>query len=253
MHPILFEIGSLPIRSYGVLLATAFLASIALGRRDAPRIGVAPDDMTDLGFWIILSAIVGARVFYVVFYSWDAFRTNPLVFFQVWNGGLVYYGGLLGAMTGSALFLRVRRLPLLGVMDLAAPAIAFGQGIGRLGCFLNGCCYGAVCTLPIGVTFPPPAPDHPVHPTQLYEAIAQFTWALLLWSVRTRVRRPGGMISLYLVSYAVTRFLLEYVRGDGNPVYGLGLTLSQWVSVLVVAGVGILWAVRGRSTAPTDT
>ena len=240
MHPILFELGSFPIRSYGVMLAFAFLAGIALARRDAPRVGVDPDAISDLGFWVILSAVVGSRLFYVLFYNWDAVVHDPLEFFRVWHGGLVFYGGLIGAVATSAVFLRIRRLPVLGVMDLAAPAIALGQGLGRLGCFLNGCCYGVVCELPIGVTFQPPAPPHPVHPTQLYESAAQFLWAAVLWRLRTRLPHPGAMISLYVVTYGLTRFLVEFVRGDGNPQYGL-FTLSQWVSVLAVGAVGLVW------------
>lgn len=239
MHPILFEIGGFPIRSYGVLVAAAFLAGIALARRDAPRIGVDPEAVADLGVWVILSAIAGSRLCYVLFYQWDAFAANPLIFFRVWEGGLVFYGGLAGAIAASVVFLTRRGLPVLRVMDLAAPAIALGQSIGRIGCFLNGCCFGRLCTWPIGITFPGHA--QPAHPTQLYESAAQLFWAVVLWKLRTRVTRPGGLISLYVLTYGATRFALEFVRGDGNPVLGAGLTLSQWISALAVGAVGLVW------------
>ncbi len=251
MFPILFELGRFPVRSYGVMLALAFLAGIALARRDAPRIGVDPDAISDLGVWVILSAIVGSRVFYILFYSWDTVVQDPLEALKLWHGGLVFYGGLVGAVAASAVFLWRRGLPVMTVVDLSAPAIALGQGIGRLGCFLNGCCYGVVCELPVGVTFPSPPPPHPVHPTQLYEAAAQLCWAAVLWRLRTRLPQPGAMISLYVLTYAASRFVIEFVRGDGNPMYG-ALSLSQWISVVAVVGVGCAWLVyvsRRRAAA----
>lgn len=249
MHPILFEIGHFPIRSYGVMLALAFLVGISLSRYDARRVGVGPDAMSDLGFWIILSAVIGSRVFYTIFYDWTAVRQDPLEFFRLWHGGLVLYGGLVGSAIGGLLFLRLRRLPFITVFDLVSPATALGVGIGRIGCFLNGCCYGQVCALPIGVTFPLVGPE-PRHPTQLYESAAGFLMAIVLWRLRTRITRPGVMYTLLVVGYAVVRFAIEFVRGDGNPIYGAGLSLSQWISVVVVVGAGGVWSAmwfRGRA------
>jgi len=244
MRPILFNIGPLPIRSYGLFLFLAFVVGIELARRDAKRANLDPKAVMDVGFWLVISGIAGARIMYVLFYARDRLLHDPLLVFRTWEGGLVYWGGFLLALPTAALLCHRHGLPVLRALDLTAPSVAIGQALGRIGCFLNGCCYGVACNLPIGVKFP--HLDHPVHPTQLYESAAQFVWFGILWSMRKRIKRPGALISLYVIAYSATRFAIEFLRGDGNPQFALGLTLAQWTGIFASAAVIVAWLVWGR-------
>ena len=176
MHPIAFKLGGLAIHWYGVMVALGFLAGLWTASRRALRTGIAAEKIIDLGPWLILGAIVGARGLYVISYWRESFAGQPFgEIFAVWHGGLVYYGGLIGASLAGLLYTRLKKLPLGKVADILAPSIALGHVFGRIGCLLNGCCYGRACTLPWAIQFPPGnplnAPTYPVHPTEVYESL----------------------------------------------------------------------------------
>jgi phosphatidylglycerol---prolipoprotein diacylglyceryl transferase len=257
VHPIAFELGPLVLHWYGVMVALGFIAGLWTASRRGLGQGVAAETTLDLGPWLILGAITGARALYVASYWREQFAGQPLLeIFQVWHGGLVYYGGLAGASVACILFTRVRKLPLWKMADILAPSIALGQACGRIGCLLNGCCYGQACSLPWAIRFPPDNPSHPpafpVHPTQIYEALLCLgLYAALAWKCR-RKEFDGQVFGLYLVIYAVLRSFVELFRGD----YPSAQLLHGWItpaqivsSGILAAGALLLWLLpRPRST-----
>lgn len=259
MHPVLIDIGPIQIRSYGFMLALSFLAGMYLAARRAKRAGIEPQHILDLSVYIILAAVVGSRLLYVVFHL-DEF-SSPLEFFALWRGGATFYGGMLAAMLVSYAFLSRKRLSFLQVADVIAPSIALGLALTRVGCFLSGCCYGKPTTLAWGVTFPPDsAAGHSaaqaayalglttvaLHPTQLYASAYGLVIlaALLVLEPRLGARR-GATFGLLLVLYGVARFSVDFVRFyETNARVFLGLTFNQLISVaLFVLGVYLM---RGR-------
>jgi phosphatidylglycerol:prolipoprotein diacylglycerol transferase len=181
------------------------------------------------------------------------------------EGGLVIYGGLFGAAVAAYMFIRTHRLPALATFDLIAPSLAIGLALGRLGCLLNGCCYGGVSTLPWALTFPPGSPPYadqmasgaissvhppprslPVHPTQIYAAISAGLLGWFLWAYYPLRRRDGEALALLLSIYPISRFLEENIRTDEPAVFGTGLSISQNISVAVLVGVIGLWFYLSR-------
>jgi phosphatidylglycerol:prolipoprotein diacylglycerol transferase len=338
--PALCKGGGLPIRSYGVMLLVAVLSATALTVRRARRVGLEADLILSLAFWLFVPGIVGARLFYIIEY-WSAYQRATLreslaAAVNITEGGLVVYGSLIGAMVGLVWFVRKNRLPALPICDLIAPSIMLGLAIGRIGCLLNGCCFGGTCDLPWAITFPPGSPpyesqvargwmvgmryvvdpethqlvvgrvdpdspadkaglkrgDHvvrvndddvptigrlervlhdtfharqpvvietalgrrveipagplparslPVHPAQPYATINALLICLLLLAYAPFRRRDGELFALLLTIYPVTRFLLEIIRTDESAVFGIGLTISQSLSLLMLPAVGVLW------------
>ncbi len=251
MHKIAFRLGSLSIHWYGVLVALGFLAGLWTASRRGLRDGVAAEKIIDLGPWLMLGTIVGARTLYVVSYWREQFASQPLwEIFMVHHGGLVFYGGLIGASLAGIIYIRAKKLPLWKLADILAPSIALGHAIGRIGCLMNGCCYGRACDLPWAIRFPADHETHgaPVHPTQIYESLLNFAlYAALAWLYR-RKKFDGQIFATYLVGYAVLRTFVETFRGD-YPVYYLGgmVTPAQLVSVGILgAGLLLFWKLPRR-------
>lgn len=253
MEPIAFKLGPLTVHWYGVLIVCGFVAGLWLASRRCLRDGLSPDAVADIGVWILVGAIVGARVFHVVAY-WDSeFAAKPWwEVFAIWHGGLVFYGGLIGASIATVLYTRQRNLPLWRFADALAPSIALGQFFGRIGCFLQGCCYGQPTSLPGGVRFPEGTTPYagPVHPTQLYEAALSLgLFGLLAWQYR-RKRFAGETFAWYLIGYAVLRFGVEFLRGDYERRYFGWATPGQLTSGFVLAaGLALWWRGSGRSAS----
>ncbi len=234
MHPILFQYGRFTIYTYGVFVAAGFLAALWLAGREARRRGMDPRTFQDLGFLILVAALLGARLFYVLI-EWPFFLEHPLKVFEIWKGGLVFYGGFTCAALASLWFVKKRGLAAWPTADVVVPSLALGQALGRLGCFFAGCCYGMECHLPWAVTFTDRTGlarlDTPLHPTQLYSALSNFLiFAVLHFLLRPRQRFPGQLLGTYLVLYPASRFAIEFLRGD--PRGGIGpLSTSQLVGV----------------------
>ena len=177
MHPVLFKIFSFPIHSYGLMLALSFLFGIWFSGWRAKKRGLNPDVIADMGFWIILSAIVGARLYYV-FLHFEEFKGNLLSIINPFQGetvgigGLVMLGGYIGAVIAAILFFKIKKLPFLPYADIVSPSVGFGIMLTRIGCFLNGCCYGAASGNPLAVKFPLESPagayQQHIHATSLY-------------------------------------------------------------------------------------
>lgn len=255
MHPILVKIGSLKIYSYGVFVAIGFLAAIAVSARELARKGLDREPFYDMAFWLVIAAIVGARLFHVLVY-WPYYAANPSEIYRLWNGGLVFYGGLLAALTACLVFLRRRGLPFLPVADAAALGIPLGLAFGRIGCTLAGCCYGKPTAVAWGIVFSDPAslaPLHvPLHPTQPYESLAGFAIYGILAATRDRFVTPGMRFWTMLVLYGAARSFLEIFRDDPRGFVG-PFSESQVVSAVLVLYAVVSIAVaqaRARSGSP---
>jgi phosphatidylglycerol:prolipoprotein diacylglycerol transferase len=237
MNPVCFQIGARPIYWYGVMMALACLAGMAhwavLGRRHGRDAAHA----SDLVLWIVLGGIVGARAAYVAA-NFGEYRDDPAALFRLDRGGLIYYGGVAGGALAVAVLARVRREPLLRLGDFVITALPLGHAFGRVGCFLNHCCFGREAGPPWGV-----APFGVAElPVPLYEAAANLLlYGVLLWQWRRHeARRPGRVLALYLLAYPPVRFFLEFLRGDPRQMWGR-FTAAQALSLGLFAVGAVLW------------
>jgi len=262
MHPILFEVREWPLYAYGVLLAVAYLAGLQMAVVRARRLGVDSNRVLDLGIYLIIAALVGAKLM-LLLVDFRYFASQPGEVLSLVRAGGIFYGGLIAAI-GTALVLVPRYgLPMWTTADVIAPGIAFGHVIGRVGCLLAGCCYGRPTSVPWAVTFTDPVAaanvgtplDVPLHPTQLYEAGVEL---LILGVLLTTERRgrpfPGRTFWLYVLLYGVSRFVVEFYRGDERGML-YGLSTSQVVSLVAVPIAAVTWRrLRGQAhIAPTPS
>jgi phosphatidylglycerol:prolipoprotein diacylglycerol transferase len=275
---------ALPVHAYGLLIAVGFGAGIWLAQREARRRGQDPERIADLAFWIVVAALVGSRVYFILvnaglYFGPDTFLVATPVgriprILAVWEGGLVFYGGFIGAVLAAVIYMRRHRMPFLAHADTLIPSVALGHFFGRLGCYCAGCCWGAVAHdhLTWAVRFPPrslayqafldrPSPAAylaadgattlPLHPTQLYEAFGELGLFLLLVGViRPRKRFHGQVLASWLLLYAVLRTGVELFRGDFERGVYLGLGAGQWTSMAIfAAGAALVAAGRRRVVA----
>jgi phosphatidylglycerol:prolipoprotein diacylglycerol transferase len=246
MYPKILDLGPITIHTYGLLLAIAFIAGIWLTSRNARREGISPDAIWNMGLVIIFSALVGAKILLLLSdYEYYSQNFREIFSLSTLRASGVYYGGLMLALGSAAWYVVRKKLPAWTVADLAAPGIALGQAIGRVGCLSAGCCYGKPTSMPWGVTFTNQyaynnvgVPLHiPLHPTQIYESIGAFClFLLLMWRLH-RKHIAGQILLEYLILYALLRFAIEFYRGDdrGFVLYGL-LSTSQFIAILTILG-----------------
>jgi phosphatidylglycerol---prolipoprotein diacylglyceryl transferase len=259
MHPILFSIGNWPVYSYGVLLAAAYLIGLQLGVVRARKAGVDPARVMDLGIYLIIAALVGAKLMLIAV-DWDYFKSQPRELLSLVRAGGVFYGGLIASVAVGFLLVRRYKLPVWTTADLLAPGIALGHVVGRFGCLMAGCCYGRPTDVAWAITFTDPLAAQnvgtplgiPLHPTQLYDAGAELIiLGLLLFTERKGRPFAGRTFWLYLLLYAISRFIIEFYRGDPNrgTVFG-ALSTSQFVSLLLIPGSILMLAyLRKRGQA----
>ncbi|MDY7032355.1 MAG: prolipoprotein diacylglyceryl transferase [Thermodesulfobacteriota bacterium] len=237
MFPVLFQIGNLKIHTYGVFVALGFLTGIILAFREAKRVGEEPEKILDLAFYLIVAAIIGSRLLYIIIY-YDYYLENPLEIIKIWNGGLVFYGGFIPALLVGIWYIRKNHMSIWKVTDILAPSIAIGQAIGRLGCLSAGCCFGKETTLPWAITFTHPETlarqGVPLHPTQIYSSVnALFIFFVLMIAKRYK-RFDGFLIWLYVLLYAITRSIIEIFRGDARGlVIKDVLSTSQFIGIIM--------------------
>ena len=267
--PYLAEPDGIPIRGYGFCLLVAVLCAFSLVRHLAIKQGIHVEKVYSLCIWTVIFGIIGARIFFVTEY-WDEIRQvddagrflpvesllNVLNFTQ---GGLVVFGSIIGGILTALIFMRLNSMPILRTFDIMAPAVALGIAIGRIGCLLNGCCFGSVSNTSWAITFPLDSPAHhyqvahglvsgplmvlPVHPTQIYSSFLAFLLCgiLLLLSRCQFYRQCDGLVlASFMILYSAGRFCIEIVRTDEAPFLGTGLTISQNVSIIFgLAGVAL--------------
>jgi phosphatidylglycerol:prolipoprotein diacylglycerol transferase len=260
MHPILFEIGGFPVYTYGVLLAAAYLLGLQFALMRAKRRGLDPNRVMDLGIWIIVSALAGAKLLLLVV-EWDTYGRNPRELLTLVRSGGVFYGGLIAAVSVALWYLWRHKMPVWEVTDVFAPGIALGHVVGRLGCLFAGCCFGKPTSVPWAITFHNEYAaanvgtplNVPLHPTQLYEAGAELLILLFLLAIERRGRPFAGRTFWgYLLLYGISRFIIEFFRGDSRGTIGMFST-SQFVSLLIVPLSIIMLIVLRRRPAPEPT
>ncbi len=252
MYPILFKIGQLSIYTYGFFIALGFLAGIYFAVKEAKRVGEDSDMIMDLCFYILVSAIIGSRLFYVAT-NLRMFLDNPVEIFRIWNGGLVFYGGFIAAFIIGVIYMKAKKIPVMKTTDILAPSISLAHFFGRIGCFFAGCCYGKYCDLPWAVTFTNPdslAPTGiPLHPTQLYSAINNLIIFLFLLFFRKHKRFDGQVFWLYVLIYGTTRSIIETFRADfrGGFVFYI-FSVSQVVGIIAAIISVIMLFVLSKRT-----
>ena len=264
MHPVLFHIGNFELASYGLMTALGYAAAawyLTPRLKNCGIKGLTQDTFWNILFIVFLGAIVGGKLLFIIL-SWPelgatlADKLTTLV--KELRYGFVFFGGLIVAVGGAVWYMRRKKLPLLKTSDFLIVAVPLGHALGRVGCFLAGCCYGKPTTLPWGVRFtdphtlvPPELMGVPLHPTQLYEATLNFALFLLLYYASKKPHKDGKILVMYVLCYAVLRFGLEFLRGDFRGGFLLGLSPSQ-VICLGIAGAAIfIWArfLRGAKNA----
>lgn len=266
MHSVLFEIGPIPVRAYGLMLWVALVAGLLRTLRVAKRGGLTSDQVVDISIYSLLGGIVLAHLTSIVL-DLPFYLRNPSEIGGLWTGmfsaegglrGLSFHGGFAGGMLAAYVYARRKGLSFVNVIDLFSPGLALGYGIARIGCFLNGCCYGTPTDLPWAVRFVTDPVTHaltdPSHPTQIYSMLASFAiFGILVWIERRR-RFGGHVFFSYVALYAVYRFLVEFLRkGITAEVALAGLTEAQVVSIIMFAGAAIYLWVRSRRSVPCDT
>jgi phosphatidylglycerol:prolipoprotein diacylglycerol transferase len=261
MYPKLFTIGSFSLHTYGLMVALGFLASLLIVKRESALYKLPGDYMSDTAMWGVIAGLVGARILYIIT-RLSEFMAHPMEMFKIWNGGIVWYGGMIA---GAAVVIwRAKRVkfPILLVLDVCSPAAVLGHAIGRLGCFFTGYYYGKPTTMPWGVAFHSPdtiaSPrGTPLHPTQLYMFIEKVIIFACLIAIRKywkgtgaeSQKKNGLVIASYLMLYAIGRSIVEVYRGDsirGFVVENL-ISTSQFISIFMfLAGLILMLVVLRR-------
>ena len=268
MHPEIFSIGPLTIRAYGVMLFISFIVGLFFVRARAKPRGIDPDFTINLAFLVIIAGVLGSRLFYV-FYHWSEFSGHLLDIINPFGeggtigiAGLNLYGGLICALLAGVLYIRKKKAPVWQTMDLFAPAIALGTFFTRIGCYLNGCCFGQQCSLPWGVHFPEGSipysvfQDVAIHPTQIYMSLFGLVLFLFLYFLDKRKHFPGMIFSVFLIFEALFRFLVEFVRYYESAMipnlFGMELTWNHLVAAILFT-VGIVLFFQLKKKAKNST
>lgn len=248
MFPYLPEILGLKIPSYGLMTALGYGAAIYYCFKNRKYLGVSKELLGDIIFYLVLGALLGGKLFYILF-NFDSFCASTLI--EKIRFGFVFYGGFIGAVLALFLFTKNKKIPLVKAMDFFAPALALGHAIGRIGCFLAGCCYGRPTNSALGVVFNNPdtlVPHHLQHthlyPTQLFEAFANFILFLILAKIYKSKQKQGTTALTYIMGYALIRFIIEFFRGDDRGSEIFGLYPSQIIA-LILFFASAFWLFKG--------
>jgi phosphatidylglycerol:prolipoprotein diacylglycerol transferase len=251
MYPDLLSIGPLTLHTYGLFVALGLMVGLVVTMRVGKSQAMRPHQILDMGFMIILSAFIGSRAMYV-FMNLSYYRQQPVEIFKVWEGGLVFFGGIVAVMMTLLWYSRLSRPSFWEVGDLWAPGVAVGQAIGRIGCLMAGCCYGKPTDVPWGILFTHPhslAPRHVfIHPTQLY---AFFSGMMIFWvllGIHSRKRFPGQVFLWFLILHSTARLAMERLRGDPRGVvFETGMSITQLgTTLLLIASVIALLALKPK-------
>lgn len=250
MHPLLFKVGSIPIHTYGFLIAVGFLVAVFVIRQLSVRSKLDPERTLDLTFWLLLVGFIGARLLYI-FTRLDYFMNDPGAVLRVWEGGLVFLGGPLACIPFGVWYMRKYKLPMWKTMDILIPGLTVNHAFGRLGCLAAGCCYGKPTAGDWGIRLYSDLVDKeyqgvPLHPTQIYESTALFILFFGLLYVFRKRSFEGQVVLTYFMAYPVIRSIIEIFRGDlirGFVIDGI-LSTSQFLSILIFVGASIVLSMR---------
>jgi phosphatidylglycerol:prolipoprotein diacylglycerol transferase len=261
VYPELFSIGPITIYSYGVLLAASYLLGLWLAMRRARQWGLDPTRVLDLGIYIIIAALIGAKLLLFVV-DFDQFSASPQDLLSLARSGGVFYGGLILAVVVAFWYIARHRMPFWTTCDVFAPGIALGHVTGRLGCLAAGCCYGRPTDVPWAITFTNPLAAAnvgtplgiPLHPTQIYEAGAELLILVLLLATERRGRPfAGRTFWSYMLLYAISRYVVEIYRGDPRGEF-FGVSTSQFISLVLapLSIVMLVWLSRSSPETPQE-
>lgn len=243
IDPVIFSIGPLAVRWYGLMYLVGFVAAYYLAKSRMKRIGWNEDDIGDLLFWGFIGVVAGGRVGYVLFYQFSSFLADPLYLFKIWTGGMSFHGGLIGVLVALWLFARKKTVSFLVVGDFVAPIVPLGLAAGRIGNFINGELWGRVTDVPWAIVFPAAGPE-PRHPSQLYQfALEGLTLFVLIWLFSRQPRPTGAVGGLFLAGYGVFRFIVEFARQPDAHLglNTLGLSQGQMLSIpMILLGLGLI-------------
>lgn len=255
MFRVIFNLGGLSITSWGVMVVIAFAVGIWLAGKRALKYDIPKQIIGDLSVILILAGIVGGRLAFII-ENMDYYSENPGQIFKIWEGGLIFYGGVGLAILCGIIFLKKRKVSVTKVMDVVAPTIALGLFFARIGCFLNGCCFGKPTNLPWGIAFPADSPvgwvftgPVHVHPTQLYSSIAGLAIFGILLKLEKKVRFSGYLFWMFLLLYSIWRFFIDILRYYEPKAYLFwGLTFNQLISILIfLLSIVIILKHHGRA------
>ena len=253
MRPVLIEVGGIGIPAYGVMLAVSFLAALWYVKRKAPKFDISTVVIENLAFYIMLGVVIGGRLLYVVFH-WEQYQNDLFGMFRIWEGGMMFFGGFLGGFLLGALYMRRQRISIGKIADIVAPSLGLGLFFTRIGCFLNGCCFGEPSTLPWAVRFPPecvagtsPIDTQTLHPAQLYESAFGLALFFFLNGRLGRSERTGAIFAQFLIFYGVFRFGIDLIRYYEN-------SANYWINQVIAMGLviaGIVMFVRSPAKKPS--
>ena len=254
MYPVLIQLGTFELRSYGIIVALSLLLGLWLSAKEAKRKGLDPGLIQDFAFYAVLGGIIGARIYFVVFSNPSYFLKNPWEIVAVWHGGIGIIGGLLGGGLTALWYCRRKKLSFWRFADTLAPGVALGQAAGVFACLLNGDSYGKPTDLAWAITYTDPramAPlNVPLHPVEIYEMLTYVVVFLLIWQTRKKYRTDGSAFLTYLAGYGAARFAVEFFRG--NPaIFAWDIPAAQVFGVALilvsVAGFFLLGKAGGRA------
>jgi len=239
IDPIIFSIGPISLRWYGMMYLLGFIAAYLIGRKRARQAWspMQPEQVEDLVFTCALGAVLGGRVGYVFFYGFDRFLTDPLWLFRVWEGGMAFHGGLLGVFLALIIYARKLGRPLGEVCDFVAPLAPIGLGLGRMANFINAELYGRATDVSWAMVFPSDSLALPRHPSQLYQCFLEGLLLFVLVYGFTRVRRPAWAASgVFLLGYGVARYGVEFFREPDASLFLDWMTRGQFLSLPMIIG-----------------
>lgn len=251
INPVVFCLGSLEVRWYGVMVVLAIVAIIIIALREARRVGVSEEHIYNVALWAIIGGVVVSRLVHVID-KWDYYLAHPgeIIGFA----GLAVYGAVIGALLAILIYSWVKKLSFWQLADIAAPGAILGQAIGRIGCTINGCCYGLPTSLPWAVVYTHPASyaplGVPVHPTQIYHLVWNLAAFAVIWQLRTRLKPPGSLFLLWLALYAAGDLGIRFVR-EGEP-FLFGMQQAQLIGVVILL-VALPWLIIRMRRAGVET
>jgi phosphatidylglycerol:prolipoprotein diacylglycerol transferase len=250
MHPVLIQIGPLTLRWYGAMIALACVIGFWLAGKEAERKGIAKEKISDFFLYAIISAVIGARLYYIAFSEPSMLWKNPLSIFAIWQGGLAIHGAILSGLVVCLLYTRRHKINLAKFLDTLTPSLILGQAIGRIGCFFNGDAYGYPTRVPWGLVYSPESPagqmfpGQPLHPTQLYEMVLNLIIFGILWKLRKKLNVNGHLFLLYAILYSVARIFIEHFRADKLTYFG-NFSAAQTIGVIgIVLGITLMFYLK---------
>lgn len=259
MHPVLVEVGPLVIRWYGAMIALAFFTGMWIALKEAQRKGIGKEKLEGFFIYVLIGAVMGARIYYVAFSDLGHFLKNLLSMFAVWQGGLAIHGAILGGLLVTIFYTKRQKIPFWRFADAIAPALILGQAIGRIGCFFNGDAHGYPTDRPWGLVYSPESPaghmfpGQTLHPTQLYEMFLNLIIFGFLWMIRKKLKVDGHLFLLYVILYSSARIFVEHFRADRLTFMG-DISAAQSIGILgVITGFSlILFIMMKKASKPVS-